>query len=242
MNRNAILIIILLLIALSAGAYYAFRGGNEPAPVGNNEEQNGTPISGATTTPATHPNIRVTYPQPNALVGKTFTITGEARKWYFEGSFPVEVIDANGRRLAQGIAQAQGEWMTTNFVPFKAPITLSATPATQTGTIILRNDNPSGLPQYDEEFRVPIRFNTSVSSTPIQDAVRALLNEWNLPGVTLKGASLNNGVLTLEFSDPQYQTSGGSARVSQMRSQIENAVKSYGVTSVKYLPVGVFEP
>lgn len=252
MNNRVLVISVILLILLGAGAYFAMRGGNTDVPNNPPQTASGTPVGsgngGATSTPntpntpATHPNVRVTSPLPNATVGQSFTVRGEARLWYFEGSFPVEVVDANGKRLAMGIAQAQGEWMTTSFVPFSAPITLNSTPTTQTGTIILRKDNPSGLSQNDDEFRVPIRFSTYGVSTPIQDAVRALLDDWNLPGVTLKGASLSGGVLTLEFSDPQNQTSGGSARVTEFRRQIENAVKPYGVTSVRYLPVGVFEP
>lgn len=247
MNRRTLTISIALLLLLGVGAYFALRGGDNIPDVTLNPGDN----SGATTTPntpnnpntpATHPNVRVTTPQPNATVGQNFTVKGEARLWYFEGSFPVEVVDANGKKLAIGIAQAQGEWMTTDFVPFNAPITLNSVPATQTGTIILRKDNPSGLPQNDDEFRVPIKFGTFGASTPIQDAVRSLLDEWDLPGVVLKGASLSGGVLTLEFSDPQNQTSGGSARVTQFRNQIEAAVRPYGVTSVRYLPVGVFEP
>ena len=43
------------------------------------------------------------------------TVTGTARGgWYFEASFPVELRDGNGSLLASSVAQAQGDWMTTN--------------------------------------------------------------------------------------------------------------------------------
>lgn len=117
-------------------------------------------------TPTSHPNIRVDNVSSNQLVSSPLTITGEARKWYFEASFPVELVDANGKRLAIGPAQAQGDWMTANFVPFKITLTFP-TPTTQTGTLIFRNDNPSGLPENQEEYRVPVRFSTTERSVSL---------------------------------------------------------------------------
>lgn len=104
------------------------------------------------------PMIRVTAPRANETVSSPLHITGEARgNWYFEASFPVRLEDANGNVLAQAPAQAQGEWMTTEFVPFSVDLTFP-TPATETGTLILQKDNPSGLPEHDDERRIPVRF------------------------------------------------------------------------------------
>jgi hypothetical protein len=102
--------------------------------------------------------IKISAPRPNTNVASPLTITGEARgTWYFEASFPVKLLDANGKVLAAGPAQAQSDWMTTNFVPFKVTLTFTA-PTTATGTLILEKDNPSGLPQNDDSLRVPVRF------------------------------------------------------------------------------------
>ncbi len=95
--------------------------------------------------------------KPGDIVASPLTITGKAKGWYFEASFPVEVLDANGKVLAIGPAQAQSDWMTSEFVPFKITLTF-APPATATGTIVFRKDNPSGLPQHDDEMRLPVRF------------------------------------------------------------------------------------
>lgn len=271
-----------------------------------NTEQSATstpPISGTSTDPnggttgggvqTSHPNIRVDNVSPNQVIGSPITITGEARKWYFEASFPVELVDANGKRLAIGPAQAQGEWMTADFVPFRITLTFPR-PTTQTGTLIFRNDNPSGLPENQEEFRIPVRFSTQeravslyyynpnrdkdadgnilcsdkglvpvnrtlpVTSTPIQDAVRALLRgeltpaeraggvttEFPLAGVTLDGASLSSGgTLTLSINDPQNRTSGGSCRVQVLRSQVEATAKQFAaVRTVTFSPETIFQP
>jgi len=109
-----------------------------------------------TYTNATADNIVVDLPFPGAVTGKEFTVTGNARgTWYFEASFPIEVVDKNGKVLTTGIAQAQDEWMTENFVPFKAEIKV---PTSYVGpaTLILRKDNPSGLPEHDASISFPI--------------------------------------------------------------------------------------
>ena len=94
----------------------------------------------------------------NAVVKSPLTVSGEARgNWYFEASFPVKILDANGNQLGIIPAQAQSEWMTTDFVPFSTSLVFS-TSTTDTGTLVLEKDNPSGLPEHADEVRIPIRF------------------------------------------------------------------------------------
>lgn len=107
--------------------------------------------------------IKVELPFPGAVVGKEFSVIGEARgTWFFEASFPIEVTDNTGKILSTGIAQAQpdpktGEinWMTEDFVPFKADI---KAPESFIGpaVLILKKDNPSGLPEHDASISFPI--------------------------------------------------------------------------------------
>jgi hypothetical protein len=100
--------------------------------------------------------IKVALPYPGAVTGKSFSVTGQARgTWYFEASFPIEVLDKDGKTLAMGHAEAQGEWMTENFVPFKGDIIV---PASYMGpaTLVLHKDNPSGLPEHDASVSFPI--------------------------------------------------------------------------------------
>jgi hypothetical protein len=102
--------------------------------------------------------IKVQSPALNDLVESPFIIKGEAvGNWFFEASFPIQLLDANDNDLTVGIAQAQGDWMTENFVPFEAKLEFSK-PATDTGKLILHRDNPSGLAQFDEQIIIPIRF------------------------------------------------------------------------------------
>lgn len=100
--------------------------------------------------------IVVELPFPGAVTGKEFSVIGKARGfWFFEASFPIQVLDKYGKVLAQGIAQAQGEWMTEDFVPFKADIKIPES-YIGTATLILHKDNPSGLPENDASISFPI--------------------------------------------------------------------------------------
>ena len=102
--------------------------------------------------------IRVTSPAANALVEGTLSIDGEAKgTWFFEASFPIVLQDSSGNALAHTTGQAQDEWMTEDFVPFHAELVVPAT-TEATGTLVLSNDNPSGLPANAHELRIPVRF------------------------------------------------------------------------------------
>lgn len=103
--------------------------------------------------------IRLEDPRPNQAIQSPLVISGEARgTWFFEASFPVRLVDADGNLLAHGIAQAQSDWMTENFVPFMARLTVPV-PKTKSGTLFLEKDNPSGLPENDDALRVPVLFS-----------------------------------------------------------------------------------
>lgn len=107
-----------------------------------------------------HANIIILdSPLPRATVSSPLLIAGEARgTWFFEASFPVYLLDSHGNTLAQGVAQAQGDWMTNNFVPFKVMLTFTVDPQIvgDAGTLVLQKDNPSGLQENDDALIVPV--------------------------------------------------------------------------------------
>jgi hypothetical protein len=106
----------------------------------------------------TSDQIKVTKPTPNQVIQSPLIVEGEARgTWYFEATFPVKLLDANGDVIASNPAQAQGEWMTEDFVLFKAELVFEK-PSTDTGILILQKDNPSDLPENDASIEIPIRF------------------------------------------------------------------------------------
>jgi len=88
-------------------------------------------------------------------------ISGKARgPWYFEASFPISIMDADGKIIGAGHAEATADWMTTEYVPFTATVTymLPANTKDKKGAVILSKDNPSGLPENDDAFAIPITF------------------------------------------------------------------------------------
>lgn len=104
---------------------------------------------------------------------------------------------------------------------------------------------------------VAVERKIPITQTPIQDAIKLLLSgeltaeeraqgintEYPLEGVSLKGASLKDDVLTLEFDDSKNKTVGGSCRVGILWFQIEATAKQFpGVKQVKFLPEELFQP
>jgi len=106
--------------------------------------------------------IKSSHPRPNQTIISPLFIKGEARGyWFFEASFPIKLLDGNGKEIALTIAQAKSDWMTEDFVPFEAALQFT-TPDTKEGTLVFKKDNPSGLPEHDDELIIPIKFSEAV--------------------------------------------------------------------------------
>lgn len=102
--------------------------------------------------------IRVNAPRSGELVSSPLIVEGEARgTWFFEASFPVTLLDGNGNVLVQTFATALSDWMTEDFVAFRTTVEFT-NPPTNRGTLVLAKDNPSGLPEFDDEIRIEVRF------------------------------------------------------------------------------------
>lgn len=141
-----VIVIIGLLIWLSVSKK------NIDYPQQNLEEQ----VAEITYVNASQDLIVPELPFPGAVTGKDFSVIGKARgNWYFEASFPIDVLDKDGNILVKSYATAQGEWMTTEFVPYKGEIKI---PDTYMGpaTLVLHKDNASGEPDKDASISFPI--------------------------------------------------------------------------------------
>ena len=107
-------------------------------------------------------DVRLHSPQRDAIVASPLVVEGEARgSWFFEASFPVRVLDAAGLEIAVAPAQAIGEWMTPDFVPFAATLEFDSPVAGTRGTIVLEKANASGLQEHAGELRIPVTFAVS---------------------------------------------------------------------------------
>lgn len=160
MNKTGwTLAIVSVLIIVAAIILFVLPGQTKAPTTG--AEATSTPDAAATATPAggLSDQIEVSAPMPGATVASPLAVAGKARgSWYFEASFPAELKDASGATIAQGPAQAQGDWMTQEFVPFAVTLSFPAQPAGSRGTLVLHNDNPSGLPQNDKSVEIPVVF------------------------------------------------------------------------------------
>ena len=102
--------------------------------------------------------IVVDNPRPNQVVTSPLEISGKARgTWFFEADFPVRLYDVEGKEIAVGIAKAQGEWMTEEFVPFIATLTFE-TPLADKGELVVEKSNPSDLPENADSLSIPVKF------------------------------------------------------------------------------------
>ena len=119
-----------------------------------------TPTPPAEPPAATPKPVLVDSPPRGALITTPVRVTGKARgSWFFEAEFPIRVLNAHDEMIGTGIARAQGDWQTSDYVPFEASIVFRAPPEDTTGFVVIEKSNPSGLPQNAAESRVPVRFH-----------------------------------------------------------------------------------
>src|SRR4051794_24409101 len=86
---------LLLIACCSAGSHTATKPTTPPSAARDKSDR-----------------IRVSEPLANGIVHSPLVIRGEARgPWFFEASFPVKLLDANGATLASFHADAKAEWM-----------------------------------------------------------------------------------------------------------------------------------
>jgi len=103
--------------------------------------------------------IRIDNPRPNQTIESPLIVEGQAKGiWFFEGDFPVILTNWDGLIIAETYATAQSDWMTEEFVRFKAEIEFAKPDLYNNGTLILRKDNPSGLSENDDALEIPIFF------------------------------------------------------------------------------------
>ena len=103
--------------------------------------------------------ILLESPLPGAAVSSPLTIKGQARgAWFFEGDFPVILLNSQGKKIAESYATAKGEWMTQDFVEFEGSISFNSGISGRRGTLVLKKDNPTGLAQFDDKLEIPVSF------------------------------------------------------------------------------------
>lgn len=118
------------------------------------------------------------------------------------------------------------------------------------------DQGPGGV-QCSRNGLVVVDREVPQTITPLKDSIELLLrgeisdeeraagieSEFPLSGLTLKNATISNGVATLTFDDPQNKTVGGSCRVGILWAQIEATAKQFPtVQNVRFMPEELFQP
>ncbi len=119
----------------------------------------GTPLPSraSSAAPVVQTQVELTSPEPNAIVKSPLKVKGKAHgNWFFEGSLPLQLVDVNGTVISEGFATADSDWMTTDWVDFKGELVFKT--SADKGTLIIKKDNPSDLPENDASMQFPVRF------------------------------------------------------------------------------------
>jgi hypothetical protein len=120
--------------------------------------------------PETKLGIRVFSPQPNEEISPFLKIIGIVNKdgWIgFEGRVGrVKLLDADANELARGILTATTDWT-------KPPISFETSLSFQSliegpGFLVFNNENPSGLPENNREFVLPVKIVKTLEAIQIK--------------------------------------------------------------------------
>lgn len=154
---------IVVILVVLFGGWYFMRDSSPSIDTNTNTDITPVTLSLPTNLPvegsrASASDIVVTSPGSGDKIASPLSVSGQARgSWFFEASAPVKIVDANGKILGQAPMQAQGDWMTTNMVPFAGNIAFTK-PSTATGAVIFENDNPSGMASTSRYLAIPVYF------------------------------------------------------------------------------------
>lgn len=83
------------------------------------------------------------------------TITGV---WFFEGSFPIDLVDDDGNLIVNAIAMTEEDWMTEEQVPFESLINCGSDCPSK-GFLILTKNDPSDETNSSDTISIPVRFS-----------------------------------------------------------------------------------
>lgn len=142
MKKEFILIIVLaIIIVVLLGFFFLLPAKNNPQPI----------VSG----------IEITSPKENSEISSPLEIQGVAYWGGFEGQAgTVKLYDNNGNLLGTAILTATSDTWTSTPITFKTTL-IFRSDKDQLGALIFHNENPSGLPQYDTQFVLPVKIKAS---------------------------------------------------------------------------------
>lgn len=103
--------------------------------------------------------IIVNQPKLAQTISSPLELNGQARGyWFFENQFNIVLADWDGRIIAETQASSDSNWMTEDFIDFKANLEFEIDPEIYSpkATLILQRSNPSGLPENDQALEYQV--------------------------------------------------------------------------------------
>jgi len=106
--------------------------------------------------------LEIYSPKIGESVNSPLKIIGRVKGgWFFEGSFPVKLMDKKGNIFAESYASSiNGDWMNGGWIEISANVSFLNQSITE-GFIVFEKDNPSGIDAYDYSVSMPVKFNFS---------------------------------------------------------------------------------
>ena len=142
-----IIVIVAIIIVLAIGAFI-FLWQNKPK----------------TLSPEDGSGIEVFLPKLNEEISSPLKIKGivNGSGWIgFEAQVgTVKLLDSQGNELANSYLKATTDWMKPS-ISFETTLDFISLNIDE-GKLIFNNENPSGLPQYDREFILPVKIPKTV--------------------------------------------------------------------------------
>lgn len=117
-------------------------------------------ISDGGTNKPTGTDVQITSPDLSKPINSPLKLTGKIKPNYsFEAVFPIRLENAAGKTIASGQGHVTTDDLNQEFVPFTAEIKFSQTAGK--GSLVIMNDNPSGLPENDKKISLPVTFGAT---------------------------------------------------------------------------------
>ena len=157
-----IYIIIILVVILVAGGVLFYNNSKIAQPIHSPSASSGVPLP--TPMVSTHPEaspsaVTILEPKAGSLVRSPFTIKGQAPgSWLFEGQTTASLQRQDGTEIAQAVLLAETEWMTVEQVTFSGSMKYTKPEGVTDVNLVIRKENPSGLPENDDSFVIPIKL------------------------------------------------------------------------------------
>jgi hypothetical protein len=143
MKKEILLVVILAIVIIALVGVMMW-----PNPTNNNPQ----PVTSG---------IQIILPKANEEISSPLKITGlvNGNGWAgFEGQVgTVKLLDNTGKELSLGILTATTEW-TVLPTSFETILNFQSDKA-QTGTLVFKNENASGLPEKDKTFVLPVKIS-----------------------------------------------------------------------------------